>query len=49
MQSGTNTSYSQRNSCARFFWQIYSTEGLRGLYRVSVSLTLVYVVPGSTP
>ncbi len=34
MQSGTDQSYSQRTSVVRFFKQIYSEEGIRGLYRV---------------
>ncbi|XP_064393946.1 kidney mitochondrial carrier protein 1-like isoform X1 [Halichondria panicea] len=33
MQSGTDQSYSQRTSVVRFFKQIYSEEGIRGLYR----------------
>ena len=36
MQSGTLESFSKRQSCAKFFRQIYSEEGVRGLYRVSV-------------
>ena len=36
MQSGTLESFSKRQSVAKFFRQIYSEEGVRGLYRVSV-------------
>lgn len=36
MQSGTLESFSTRKSSAKFFRQIYSEEGVRGLYRVSV-------------
>ena len=35
MQSGTLESFSTRKSSAKFFRQIYSEEGVKGLYRVS--------------
>ena len=40
MQSGTSGTVIVRQSCLKSFRQIYSEEGLRGLYRVSVVLTL---------
>ena len=42
MQSGTSgTVLIRQQSCLKSFWQIYSEEGLRGLYRVSRTLTLL--------
>lgn len=39
MQAATSPSYTaKRRSCVSLFKQIYSSEGLRGLYRVSEGL-----------